>query len=376
MLAPRRVSANHGSLRVAAQTSWVDDSTGYLHIPGVVANDSGSAQQFVEIVATFYNGSEVVGTDFTFADLSILAPHSSAPFEIIVTSVPANMDHYVLQVGGDATSEHAAQALQISRGSSYVDASGYLHLLGEVENKGSQTVEFTEVVAVIYQGSAVLAVDFTFTNPDSIAPAAKAPFELVVLEHYTGYTKYSLQADASTASNGYATSWDNYFADLGGTSFRTDTIWIAESGITTGCGTARYCPDDSVTRGQMASFLARALSLPTSATDYFTDDDTSIFEADINRVAKAGIASGCTATTYCPNATVTRGQMAAFLARALKLPSTATDYFTDDGASIFQNDINRVRAAGIAFGCTTTTYCPNDPVTRGQMAAFLHRAFG
>jgi Tol biopolymer transport system component len=159
--------------------------------------------------------------------------------------------------------------------------------------------------------------------------------------------------------------------------FDSDIQWVYNAGITSGCSAERYCPDDSVTRGQMAAFLARALDLPNATKDYFTDDETSIFEADINRLAEAGITTGCTsATTYCPTQTVTRGQMAAYLDRALKLPATSTDYFTDDETSIFEVDINRLAASGITSGCTATTYCPAQNVTRGQMAAFLHRAFG
>lgn len=67
----------------------------------------------------------------------------------------------------------------------------------------------------------------------------------------------------------------------------------------------------------MASFLSRALSLPAAGTDYFRDDAGSLHEADINRVAAAGITMGCTGDTYCPDAPVTREQMAAFLYRAL-----------------------------------------------------------
>ena len=66
----------------------------------------------------------------------------------------------------------------------------------------------------------------------------------------------------------------------------------------------------------MASFLARALKLAGSAPDAFTDDETSIHEPNINLVAKAGVATGCGAGKYCPVANVTRGQMAAFLHRA------------------------------------------------------------
>jgi hypothetical protein len=172
-----------------------------------------------------------------------------------------------------------------------------------------------------------------------------------------------------------ATATD-YFTDDNGNIFENDINRLAAAGIASGCSATTYCPADPVTRGQMAAFLDRALALPATTTDYFTDDDGNIFENDINRLAAAGIASGCSATTYCPNANVTRGQMAAFLDRALHLASTTTDYFTDDNGSIFENDINRLAASGITSGCTATTYCPNANVTRGQMAAFLHRAFG
>ena len=93
-------------------------------------------------------------------------------------------------------------------------------------------------------------------------------------------------------------------------------------------------------------------------------------------LAASGITRGCTATTFCPDATITREQMAAFLDRALHLLSTSTDYFTDDaGSSIFEQNINRVAASGITNGCGRGKFCPTTPsVTREQMAAFLHRA--
>ena len=126
----------------------------------------------------------------------------------------------------------------------------------------------------------------------------------------------------------------------------------------------------------MAAFLVRALALPPTTRDFFADDETSIFEGDINRLAAAGIAGGCNAAPprYCPNAPVTRGAMAAFLVRALDIPQTSQDFFTDDETSIFEGDINRLAATGVTRGCTESTYCPTAVVTRGQMAAFLHRA--
>ncbi len=108
------------------------------------------------------------------------------------------------------------------------------------------------------------------------------------------------------------------FTDIKSSSFLDDIHWIFYEGITTGCTATKYCPTANVTREQMAIFLDRALDLPNTSTDYFTDDEGRTGEAAINRMAKAGITTGCTATHYCPTASVTREQMAAFLRRAFE----------------------------------------------------------
>ena len=167
---------------------------------------------------------------------------------------------------------------------------------------------------------------------------------------------------------------EQIFSDISHTLFVEHIYWLAAQGITTGCGPTTFCPDESVTRGQMAAFLNRALQLPAADQDYFTDDNGSTFEDDINRLRQAGITTGCGPTTSCWDQPTTRGQMAAFLNRALQLPAADQDYFTDDNGSTFEDDINRLRQAGITTGCGPTTSCWDQPTTRGQMAAFLYRA--
>ena len=162
---------------------------------------------------------------------------------------------------------------------------------------------------------------------------------------------------------------------------------IFTEGITNGCGgdfNDLYCPDRAVTRGQMAAFLVRALDLPPAAvSDRFTDDDTSAFEREIDAVAAAGITRGCNPPAndrYCPDDAMRRGQTAAFLVRALDLPPAAVaDRFADDDTSVFETDIDAVAAAGITLGCDAADperYCPDSAVRRDQMAAFLGRALG
>lgn len=162
---------------------------------------------------------------------------------------------------------------------------------------------------------------------------------------------------------------------------------IAAQGITKGCdppNNNRYCPGQNVTRGQMAAFLVRARGLTDDGgEDWFTDDNGTPFEADINKLAAAGITRGCNPPAndkYCPNDSVSRGQMAAFLVRAYGYADPGKgDWFTDDDGSVFEEDIDRLRVAGVTLGCNppaNTRYCPLDFVRRDQMASFLGRAEG
>jgi hypothetical protein len=164
------------------------------------------------------------------------------------------------------------------------------------------------------------------------------------------------------------------FLDICNNSFGTNIAWLVTEGVTGGCGTQQYCPTSVVTREQMAAFLSRYLDLPGTSEDPFTDDETSSFESDINKLYAAGITGGCTATTFCPKASVTREQMAAFLFRSFEdLLPTDGDYFTDDETSSFEAQINRLATNGIVGGCAEDKFCPKASVTREQMAAFLYR---
>ncbi len=186
-----------------------------------------------------------------------------------------------------------------------------------------------------------------------------------------------------TSSDSLSALAANTFVDDDGNIHEANIEYIAAAGVTKGCNppaNTNYCPSGTVTRGQMAAFLVRALTLPQTSVDFFVDDSSSIFQADINRLAASGITLGCNPpanTNFCPDGKVTRGQMAAFLKRGFNLPGTNTDFFTDDEASIFEGDINRLAASGITLGCNppaNTNFCPNQTVKRDQMASFLARA--
>jgi parallel beta helix pectate lyase-like protein/S-layer family protein len=221
-------------------------------------------------------------------------------------------------------------------------------------------------------GSLISGASKTAVNtqpPGYLSTASADPGFLTVASSSYQYT-------AGASGEPIGARWANGFVDIANSIFKDDIIWLANSGITSGCGGDYFCPDASVSRGQMAAFLSRALNLPGTSANYFDDDDGSLFEAEINRIAAAGITTGCDVRAYCPNDRVKRDQMASFLVRALDLPPTGNDYFTDDTGNIHQANINALRASGITTGCASGLYCPKLFVSRGQMAAFLHRAFG
>ncbi|MGH8945785.1 MAG: M23 family metallopeptidase [Acidimicrobiia bacterium] len=122
--------------------------------------------------------------------------------------------------------------------------------------------------------------------------------------------------------------------------------------------------------------------LLTASASYFGqfyDDEGSKHEADIEKIYASGITRGCNPPTnnrYCPDEPVSRGAMAAFIRRWLELPTPAEDYYSDDNGNIFEGDINAITAAEIGFGCGDNSYCPDVPFLREEFAEMFRRAFG
>ena len=222
---------------------------------------------------------------------------------------------------------------------------------------------------------------------DGIHPSAagRAKVAAMLLQHFTSdATACSWFLAAGATCGGSDTG--AIFGDIAGSPFASEITWVAQQGITAGCKAppgALFCPNDFVTRGQMAAFIVRAEGyIDDGGGNLFVDDDGSIFEDAIDKLATAGVTLGCQPppnARFCPNDLVTRGEMAAFLLRALDLRGgVGADLFVDDDGSIFEEYIDQLASAGITLGCTpppNALFCPNAFVTRGQMAAFLFRSY-
>src|SRR5690606_31661612 len=101
---------------------------------------------------------------------------------------------------------------------------------------------------------------------------------------------------ASRGAYGDTIGWQERFVDVRGShTFASEIEWVAAEGITRGCNppeNGRFCPEEYVTRGQMAAFLNRAVALG-AGTATFSDTAQSVFEAEISALAEAGITRGC-----------------------------------------------------------------------------------
>ena len=161
---------------------------------------------------------------------------------------------------------------------------------------------------------------------------------------------------------------------------------IFRAGITAGCGAGRYCRDTDVRRDQIAVFLLKALHgaayVPPACTGFFADVACPGTYADwIERLAAEGLTGGCGGGNYCPQDPVRRDQMAAFLLKAEHgadyAPPVCANAFPDVPCpSPFADWIEQLAAEGITAGCGGGYYCPDDSSTRGQMAAFVTKTFG
>ncbi|WP_336924166.1 S-layer homology domain-containing protein [Aquipuribacter sp. SD81] len=167
-----------------------------------------------------------------------------------------------------------------------------------------------------------------------------------------------------------------------GEPYSESIAWLKERGITQGYGDGSFGRKDPVTRGQMAAFLYRAagspaFTPPTTAT--FSDVRRgSAFHKEVEWLVSRGIASR--ASVYRPTASVSRGEMAAFLARAkgprpLSVPSRATFADVRPGTYVFAPVEWMAREGVAASSGTAPRYNPGWSVTREHMAAFVFRAY-
>jgi hypothetical protein len=179
-------------------------------------------------------------------------------------------------------------------------------------------------------------------------------------------------------------NWTGYFRDDDFSVHENNIDKIFEAGITVGCNPPlndEYCPQRNITRGEMAAFIARALRLSEmSGEPAFDDLEGHLFENAVDKIVTAGIGFGCTKSSFCPDQPLLRDEMAELLVRAFGYENPdQTDFFIDDDGNQFEDSINRLAYARITVGCNppgNDRFCPDRELSRAEMATFFVRALG
>ena len=172
------------------------------------------------------------------------------------------------------------------------------------------------------------------------------------------------------------------FTDVSPDRFYYDPVlWAVNSGITNGTAPDRFSPEANCTRGQIVTFLWRAMGQPepSAAKSPFTDVKTGSYcDKAIRWAVEKGITTGMTASTFAPDSPCTRGQAVTFLWRAMGQPKpSGSGTFSDVKAGSFYSDAVRwaVKNA-VTNGTDATHFSPDQNCTRGQIVTFLYRCMG
>ena len=226
-----------------------------------------------------------------------------------------------------------------------------------------------EYFARVTSGDDVIEVDGGAQLPD----VASAPYGDSVND-----PRCAAQCNAEQVPN-------SGFTDIAGNTHEVNIECIAWYGITVGTTETTYSPALPITRGQMASYIARlavegGLTLPSNPRDAFTDDGRSVHQANINALAAMKLVKGTSPRRFDPNGHVTRAQMATFIASVHRaavgsLPAAGRDHFPDDNGNTHEANINALADLGVVRG-RNGRYFPAEAVSRAQMASFVMQDLG
>lgn len=168
------------------------------------------------------------------------------------------------------------------------------------------------------------------------------------------------------------------FEDIVGTVAEPSVYALVALGILQGRTATEFGATDELTRGQVATIVSRALQLPPVEPELagqFVDIDGSVHSTAIESVVAAGIAGGCEEDRFCPQDPITRAQLASVLVSAFELdPAPEEAQYYIDATGVHADAINAITAAGVSNGCGTVFFCADDTLQRSHAAMFIARA--
>jgi hypothetical protein len=227
-----------------------------------------------------------------------------------------------------------------------------------VTDKNGKTVEVTDAGDNKY----------TFVMPDTTVSISAS------------FAKDDTATDENNNNNPSDTS-GIAFTDVKSGDYYYDAVkWAVDNNVTNGLSATSFGPSASCTRAQTVTFMWRAAGSPApqSVTNPFTDVAQGSYYYDaVMWAVEQGITTGATATTFAPDATVTRAQFVTFEYRAAGSPEVTSDVSFGDvsGSAYYADAVKWAAANGITTGTSANAFSPAASCTRGQTVTFLYRYY-
>lgn len=195
------------------------------------------------------------------------------------------------------------------------------------------------------------------------------------------FTMPSSRVDIQVSFRPIETAPVNPFVDVNTGDYYYDAVlWALDNGVTSGTSAVTFSPNAVCTRAQMMTYLWRAAGSPrtSAAVNPFADVDTGDYYYDaVLWAVEKGITGGTSATTFSPDAPVTRGQSVTFLWRAAGSPAASGPSFGDVAAEAYYADaVAWAVDQGITAGTGGNTFSPDQGCTRAQTVTYLYARYG
>lgn len=335
----------------------------YVYSLSDVATDS----TLVSFVAASASATVTVNGIASSGSTSVSIPYGSSAITVSVTAGDQTTD-YVLtmqRAGGSAGESYSGSAYAIA----------------------IQPAEYGSVMASPRSANAGGTVTLT-AKPDegyrlgSLTVTNSAGQTIAIKETATNTYTFTMPSGNVTVRSVFVLTGGNPFVDVPVDCYYHDAVlWALEKGVTQGTSATTFSPDATCTRAQVVTFLWRAMGSPepTSTVNPFTDVKTdAYYYKAVLWATEKGITVGTSATTFSPDATVTRAQTVTFLWRAAGKPAqTVANPFGDVASgAYYESAVLWAVAEEITSGTGAATFSPANGCTRAQIVTFLYRLMG
>lgn len=367
----KATKANHddvtGSVTVEIKkapltATYVSESVRYGNAPALAVEVTGFVNDETAETAANYTAPTVTNSN-TANGTYTLAPAGGSADNYEFNYVPGTLTIYSSGGGGGGSSS-GSTTYTVSTDSS---KNGSVSVSPKNASKGTTVT----VTVTPNSGYELDTLTVTNKNGDTIKLTKKSSTQ------YTFTMPGGKVTVEATFVESGASETDLSFVDVSESAYYYDAVaWAMEEGITSGTTATTFSPDASCTRAQMVTFLWRAAGSPkATGSNPFTDLSADAYYYDaVLWAVEQGITSGTSATTFAPDATVTRGQTVTFLYRAASSPTASGHDFTDvTGADYYDSAVAWAVAEGITNGTGGNTFSPAADCTRAQIVTFMYR---